>query len=40
MEAAKDKNKLNDIAFYALMIILGVSVLYILGFLVYEMIFG
>ena len=40
MEAAKDKNKLNDFAFYALMIILGVSVLYILGFLVYEMIFG
>ena len=40
MEAVKDKNKLNDIAFYALMIILGSSVLYILGFLFYEMIIG
>jgi len=40
MEAAKDKNKMNDVAFYSLVIILGVSVLYILGFLVYEMIVG
>jgi hypothetical protein len=39
MEATKE-NKKNDFAFYALMIILSVSVLYILGYLVYEMIFG
>jgi len=40
MEATKEKNKKNDIAFYTLIIILSVSVLYILGYLVYEMIFG
>ena len=33
-------SKLNDIAFYTLMTILGSSVLYILGFLFYDMIFG
>jgi hypothetical protein len=40
MTEVKEKNKTNDLAFYSLMIILGVSVLYILGYLVYEMIFG
>ena len=40
MEAAKEKKKFNDFAFYGLMVILSVSVLYILGYLVYEMIFG
>jgi hypothetical protein len=40
MEATKENNKKNDFAFYTLMIILGSSVLYILGYLVYEMIFG
>lgn len=36
----KEKNKLNDLGFYTLIIILGVSVLYILGYLIYGMIFG
>ncbi len=40
MEASKEKNKLNDLGFYTLIIILGVSVLYILGYLIYGMIFG
>jgi len=40
MEATKENKKTNDFAFYVLMIILSVSVLYIVGYLVYEMIFG
>ena len=40
MEASKEKNKINDIAFYGLMIILGSSVLYILAYLFYEMLFA
>ena len=40
MEETKDKNTINNIAFYGLMIILGTSVLYILGYLFYEMLFG
>jgi len=40
MEQVQEKNKLHDFAFYFLMGILSVSVLYILGYLVYNMIFG
>ncbi len=41
MEAVKqEKNKINDFAFYLLMSILGSSVLVVIGFLVYEIIFG
>ncbi len=40
MEQVQEKKKFHDFAFYFLMGILGVSVLYILGYLVYDMIFG
>lgn len=40
MATVEEKDKNNSFAFYSLMIILGLSVLYILGYLVYEMIFG
>jgi hypothetical protein len=40
MEAAKKKLDLNDIAFYFLMGILGVSILFIVGYLIYSTIFG
>lgn len=34
------KNKLNDIAFYFLMSILGFTVLFTVGFLFYSILFG
>ncbi len=40
MEAAKEKKTFKDFSFYGLMVILSISVLYILGYLLYEMIFG
>lgn len=40
MEQTQEKQKLNNLAFYFLMGILGISVFYILGYLVYDMIFG
>ncbi|MEJ5351224.1 MAG: hypothetical protein WHS65_06500 [Melioribacteraceae bacterium] len=40
MEQTQEKKKLGDFAFYFLMGILGISVLYIIGYLVYDMIFG
>jgi len=40
MEVAKSQHKLNDFAFYALMSILGVSIVFTVGFLLYSAIFG
>ncbi|MCX7798456.1 MAG: hypothetical protein N2249_07515 [Melioribacter sp.] len=40
MERTEEKQKFNDLAFYFLMGILTVSVLYIIGYLVYDMLFG
>lgn len=40
MEQVQEKKKLQDFAFYFLMGILGISVLYIIGYLIYDMIFG
>jgi hypothetical protein len=37
MEEAKENKKLNDIAFYSLMGILSLAVLFTLGFLVYSL---
>ncbi len=39
-ETEKPKNKLNDIAFYFLMSILGFTVLFTVGFLIYSVLFG
>jgi len=39
MEKNDNKEKMNNFGFYALMAILGISVLYILGYLLYEVIF-
>lgn len=39
-EVDKPKNKLNDIAFYLLMSILGFTVLFTIGFLFYSIFFG
>lgn len=40
MEKTEEKQKFHDFAFYFLMGILGISVLYIIGYLVYDMLFG
>jgi hypothetical protein len=40
MEAVEKNKKLNDIAFYALMAILSLAVLFTLGFLVYSLLFA
>ncbi len=40
MGKAQEKKKFHDYAFYFLMGVLGVSVLYIIGYLVFDMIFG
>ena len=39
MEEAKKKTDLNDFGFYFLMAILGFSVLFVVGYLVYTAIF-
>jgi hypothetical protein len=40
MEAPANKNNLNNIAFYFLMGILGFSVVFTVGYLLYSAIFG
>jgi len=40
MEAVPHNKKLNDIAFYTLMSILGFTILITLGFLLYSVFFG
>jgi hypothetical protein len=40
MEAANSPHKLNDFAFYTLMGILGFSIVFTVGFLLYSAIFS
>jgi len=40
MEVVKSPHKLNDFAFYTLMSILGFSIVFTVGFLLYSAIFG
>lgn len=40
MEENKKETKLNNVGFYFLMGIIGISILYIVGYLIYTAIFG
>jgi hypothetical protein len=40
MEETKKKTELNDLGFYFLMGILGISVLFVVGYLIYSAIFA
>lgn len=40
METAANKNKLNNVAFFFLMGILGFSIVFTVGYLLYSAIFG
>ncbi|MEG8946241.1 hypothetical protein [Rosettibacter firmus] len=40
MDKIQDKKKFQDITFYFLMGILGISILYVIGYLIYDMLFG
>jgi|GEM_PF-1375663 len=40
METVGNKNKINDIAFFFLMGILGFSIVFTVGYLLYSVLFG